>query len=68
MQVDIRPTEIKALSWAVREAEAWRGSLVGAAPQAVLDAFDRKIKTAKNTLTKIRKALKEQDEASVLVK
>lgn len=36
--------QLRLLSEAVSEAESWRGSMVGCAPQEALDRFDAKIK------------------------
>lgn len=40
----ISERQLRLLSEAVSEAEAWRGSIIGAAPMAAIEEFDNRIK------------------------
>jgi len=51
--------QVAALDWAVSEAEAWRGSLVGNPDTRPLVAFDRKVGIARSALQKIKDAYAE---------
>lgn len=57
---ELYPRHVKALAWAVREAEAWRGNLVGNPDPRPLAAFDAQVKQAKEAL-KIVRELARQD-------
>lgn len=46
---------IAALAWAVREAEGWRGSLVGNPDPGPLMEFDANIAAAKEALKDLRR-------------
>lgn len=48
------PEEYNALRWAVSEAAAWRGSLVGNPDRTELEAFDRRVLLARHALAKIK--------------
>ncbi len=55
-------SELRALSRAVGEAEAWRGSLTGNPDTSQLEEFDAFVAKAKQALKKVRrnnKALKQ---------
>lgn len=47
--------QIKLLANAVDEAEAWRGSMVGCAPQEALDEFDANIAAMRAAVKEARK-------------
>ena len=47
--------QLAVLSWAVREAEAWRGAVVGNPDQTELMEFDMKIIQAKEAMKQLRK-------------
>jgi hypothetical protein len=54
--------ELQALRWAVREAESWRGALVGNPDPGPLLAFEASIADAKSGLRKLivlQKSLRE---------
>jgi hypothetical protein len=53
---------IKYLSWAVREAAAWRGALTGNPDHGPLEAFDSNIRQCKEALRELREELKELEE------
>lgn len=47
--------ELRALAWAVGEAESWRGSLVGNPDPGPLEAFDACVAKAKLAMKKVRR-------------
>lgn len=47
--------EINCIAWAIRNAEVWRGSLVGNPNPKRLEQFDKDIKHAKQGMRKLRK-------------
>lgn len=57
----ITERQLRLLSEAVSEAEAWRGSMIGAAPQEAIDEFDSRIK-------KMRAAVKAAREDREIIK
>lgn len=56
-------TDIKVLSWAVQQAEFWRGSMTGNPDTAPLAAFDKQIKKAKEAIKAAKITKKKYDEA-----
>lgn len=46
--------QLRLLSEAVTEAELWRGSMVGAAPQSAIDAFDQRIAAMRKAVREAR--------------
>ena len=58
----LSPAELRALTWAVKEAETWRGGLTGNPDPEPLKRFDESIAMAKAALKKLRR------EASDLIK
>lgn len=54
----MKPSHIKALAWAVDEAEGWRGSLTGNPDPVPLAEFDAKIAQAKAALRELRHDIK----------
>lgn len=46
--------QLRALTWAVSQAEAWRGSLVGDPDPDTLEAFDLTVTRAKDALKALR--------------
>lgn len=47
-------TQVDALTWAVREAEGWRGSLIGNPDPQPLQIFDAKVVKAKQALRDLK--------------
>lgn len=56
----IRAKHIKALAFAVREAEGWRGSMTGNPDPEPLREFDARIKEMKEALRVVRAAQKRE--------
>lgn len=48
---ELRPKHLKALRRAVREAECWRGAIIGNPDTTELDKFDKFIATAKEAVS-----------------
>lgn len=51
---ELMPRHVKALGWAVAQAEDWRGSLVGNPDPGPLEEFDRFIAQAKEAMSIVR--------------
>lgn len=61
----ITERQLRLLSEAVSEAQTWRGSLVGAAPDYVLDNFDKRILAMRKA---VKAAREDRDQLKALIK
>jgi hypothetical protein len=58
----MKAKHLKALHWAVREAESWRGSMIGNPDTGPLEAFNAQIKLCKEALKEARLMVKQLQE------